>query len=509
MTDLPDVRLLEQFSRDGSEEAFATLVERHIAVVHSVALRHTDNPQNAQDITQAVFIILTRKARTLSNKVVLAGWLYNTARLTAANFKRAEARRLRRDQEAFMNFISQEPSTDALWCELSPLLDQAIASLNTTERDALVLRFFQNKSMAEVGKSLRLTQNTAQKRVCRALEKLEKFFAKHGVTSTTAMIAQTISVHSVQAVPTALAKSITLVALVKGATASNSTLTLIKGALKIMAWSKAKIGIVAGVVVILSAATTTVTVTEIQEHRTYPWQTRTMNYALLMPPLAGTPGRPGNAVGSSSRIPPQVRILPAKYPSSPGGRASGAGGLIGLNQPALEVVKTAFGYDPHNIYSTNLVAELPLGSFDFISNLPVQRDDLNALQQELKEKWGVFATSETLDEDVMVLRVKTSSGSALKASMGQYCTMLWKDSSHRLECRHAAVPDFANLMASMAQFLFVDETGLTGFYDFDINCDATVMERRDWSALNAALEPLGLEMVPTNMPIEMRVIDKK
>src|SRR5580700_5998742 len=102
MTDASDIELLEQFSVTGSEEAFATLIQRHIGLVHSVALRHVANRQHAEDITQAVFIILARKAGTIGPKTVLPGWLYHTARLTAANLQRAETRRIRREQEAFM-----------------------------------------------------------------------------------------------------------------------------------------------------------------------------------------------------------------------------------------------------------------------------------------------------------------------------------------------------------------------------------------------------------------------
>jgi len=181
MTDVPDARLLEQFARNGSEEAFAALVQRHIALVHSVALRHTANAQHAQDITQAVFVILVpRKAGSLGHRTVLPGWLYHTARLTAANLQRAETSRIRREQEAFMQSQLEESVNDALWRELSPQLDEAMAGLGTSERDALVLRYFQNQSMAEVGEFLGLAENTAQKRVSRALEKLRAFFTKRG-----------------------------------------------------------------------------------------------------------------------------------------------------------------------------------------------------------------------------------------------------------------------------------------------------------------------------------------
>src|SRR4051812_12149467 len=99
MSSTSDGELLEQFVRNNSETAFSTLVERHLALVHSVALRQTDDPHDAQDISQAVFMILARKAGTLRAGTVLPGWLYQTARLTAANFRRAEWRRTRREQE--------------------------------------------------------------------------------------------------------------------------------------------------------------------------------------------------------------------------------------------------------------------------------------------------------------------------------------------------------------------------------------------------------------------------
>src|SRR5579871_2855500 len=119
MTDVPDARLLEEFVRNGSEEAFAALVQRHVALVHSVAMRHTANPQLAEDITQAVFILLARKAGGLGRKSVLVGWLYHTARLTSANVQRAELRRIRLEQEAFMESDSEESPADVLWRELS------------------------------------------------------------------------------------------------------------------------------------------------------------------------------------------------------------------------------------------------------------------------------------------------------------------------------------------------------------------------------------------------------
>src|ERR1035441_9082122 len=94
-----DTELLRQCADQNSEAAFAALVTRHVNLVYSAAVRKTHNPHAAEEITQAVFIILARKARALRRETVLPGWLYQTARLTAANFLRNEIRRVRRSEE--------------------------------------------------------------------------------------------------------------------------------------------------------------------------------------------------------------------------------------------------------------------------------------------------------------------------------------------------------------------------------------------------------------------------
>ncbi|HEY3762505.1 MAG TPA: sigma-70 family RNA polymerase sigma factor [Verrucomicrobiae bacterium] len=254
MTDAPDAHLLDEFVRNGSEEAFATLVQRHIGLVHSAALRHVAKPEQARDITQAVFIILARKAGSLGHRTILPGWLYQTVRLVSANWQRAEMRRVRREQEVFMQSTLEESAHDALWPELRPQLDEAMSALGALERDAIVLRYFQNKSMAEVGQLLGLAENTAQKRVGRALEKMRTFFAKRGVDSTAASIAEAISGHSVQSVSPALAQTVTTAALAKGAAASLSSLTLVKTTLIAMK-TKTMVAVTTVAAVILGSST--------------------------------------------------------------------------------------------------------------------------------------------------------------------------------------------------------------------------------------------------------------
>jgi len=265
-----DLTLLRQYARTNSESAFATLVARHVNLVYSVALRQTRDAHLAEEIMQAVFIILARKADSLGDKTILAGWLCRTARYASTNALTIQRRRQSREQEAYMqstlNEAENESALGATWTQIAPLLDGAMEQLGQKDHDALVLRFFENKTFAEVGATLGASEDAAKMRVNRALEKLRKFFTKHGVSSTTAIIAGTISANSVQAAPVALAKSVTVVAIAKGAAASGSTLTLIKGALKIMAWTKAKTAIVMGVAIIFATGATMITVAYAKRH---------------------------------------------------------------------------------------------------------------------------------------------------------------------------------------------------------------------------------------------------
>lgn len=251
-----DQQLLAEFVRANAEAAFAALVQRHLGLVYSTALRCTRNPDHAEEIAQAVFIILARKAKDLSPRVVLSGWLYQTARLTAANFIKGEFRRQRREQEAYMQSTLREPEPET-WTHIAPLLDEAMGTLGETDRTAVVLRYFENRTAAEIGVTLRLTEETARKRVNRALEKLRKYFTRRGHTFSATAIAGAMAAHSVSAAPVGLAHTISTLAVTQGAAAGGSTLALVQGALKIMAWTQAKTAIVASVAILLTVGTTT------------------------------------------------------------------------------------------------------------------------------------------------------------------------------------------------------------------------------------------------------------
>ena len=222
MQEMADMELLRQYVLQNSEDAFAALVARHVNLVFSAALRKTGNADTAGDITQAVFIILARKAGRLGAGTVLSGWLYHTARLTTASYLRTQIRRAHREQEAYMQSITDEPVTKA-WQEIEPLLEDGMGRLGEKDRNAIVLRFFDGKSFQEIGAAVGSSENAAKKRVAHALEKLRKFFTKRGVDSTAAIIAGAISANSVKAAPVGLAKTISVVAMAKGAAAGTTT----------------------------------------------------------------------------------------------------------------------------------------------------------------------------------------------------------------------------------------------------------------------------------------------
>src|ERR1051326_7023323 len=142
MKDASDRDLLRKFAVEDSEAAFAALVERHINLVYSTALRQVGEAQTAQDVTQAVFIILARKVSKLGEKVILPAWLYRTCIFAAADAQKAERRRMARELEATV-MAELSSGIDPFWEQLAPHLDEVMAGLSEKDRAAIVLRFFE------------------------------------------------------------------------------------------------------------------------------------------------------------------------------------------------------------------------------------------------------------------------------------------------------------------------------------------------------------------------------
>jgi RNA polymerase sigma factor (sigma-70 family) len=222
------MELLREYVHRNSEAAFAALVTRHVNLVYSAALRKTGYTHAAEEVTQAVFILLARKADRLRDGTILSDWLYQTARLTSASFRRTEFRRVHREQEAYVQSLAHETESE-LWTQIGPLLDDALGQLGEKDRNAVVLRLFEGKSFAEIRTAFGASENAAKKRVSHGLEKLRKFFAKRGVTVGASGLAVAIAANAVQAAPVGLAVTISTAAALAGTTlATTATATAIK-----------------------------------------------------------------------------------------------------------------------------------------------------------------------------------------------------------------------------------------------------------------------------------------
>ena len=179
----PDADLLSRFAATNSEAAFAELVQRHVNLVYSAALRQVNGDAHlAQDVAQTVFTDLARKAGSLANRDSLTGWLYTSAHFAAAKIIRGEHRRRDRE-EKFMREPIAETAPELDWEQLRPTLDDAMHELKEADREAILLRYFENRPFAEVGAKLGLNENAARMRVERALEKLRAALTQRGVTT--------------------------------------------------------------------------------------------------------------------------------------------------------------------------------------------------------------------------------------------------------------------------------------------------------------------------------------
>lgn len=268
-----DMTLVREYAGSQSEAAFEQLVARHLNLVYSTALRQAGDAHLAEEIAQAVFIALARKAGKLGPNTIVPAWLYRATRFAAANAVKQRRRQQHREQEAYMQSLSPEPAADEVWQQIRPLLDAALDSLAEAERTAVLLRYFEDKSLAEVGETLGLSADAARMRVNRALEKLRSIFIQQGVTLTAPGIAGAITAHALQTAPAAFAKTVSLIAAAQGATAGGTTLTLAKGTLKLMAWTKLKITAAVGVGLLLVAGTATMVVVSKSAPRLLPLQT--------------------------------------------------------------------------------------------------------------------------------------------------------------------------------------------------------------------------------------------
>jgi RNA polymerase sigma factor (sigma-70 family) len=221
-----DAQLLRDYAEKADEAAFREIVTRYTDLVYSAALRQVESPDLAADMAQGVFVDLAHKAKSVGERLApdasLAGWLFRGTRYLALNHLRDTRRRATHERTAMENLITNS-ATAPDWEQIRPVLDEALAALNDDDREALLLRYFKNQDLRTVGAALGISDDAAQKRVSRAVERLRELFARRGLTVGAGGLAAVLAVNAVQAAPAGLAATISTAAL--GGTAVTAALT--------------------------------------------------------------------------------------------------------------------------------------------------------------------------------------------------------------------------------------------------------------------------------------------
>lgn len=252
---MTDLELLREYAASNSEDAFATLVHKYTGLVYAAALRQAGDARDAEEITQAVFLILARKAGRLPAATILSGWLLRTTHFVALNARRKQGRR---PQTEPVDPDRHATETDAAWHALLPLLDDALVTLNESNRNAISLRFFEGRSFKEIAGIMGLSEDAAQKRVSRALDLLRANLAKRGLALSSSLLVGAIGTHAIRAAPAQVVSAVTS-AVAPGAVGTGNVATLMKLATEAMDAARRRVvllrgGVIALIVLISSLA---------------------------------------------------------------------------------------------------------------------------------------------------------------------------------------------------------------------------------------------------------------
>ena len=409
----------------------------------------------------------------------------------------------------------QSPAVDETWNQMSPLLDEALATLGEKDRQAVLLRFFENKSLSEVGNSLGAGEDTARKRVSRALEKLRKFFSKRGVVSTTALIAGAMAAHSVQAAPVVLVKSVSAVAIAKGSIATASTLTLVKGTMKLMTWLKIKTAVAIGAAVVLATGTTIVATKVVAQSVNGSSSVDDSVWSRMDARVLAT-------------LPPAFVLRPTHFAGAGGGGAGGmvkAGNkMLGRAVPFDMLMSMAYGVD---LTFVVFPQDKPSGLYDLLMTTPDASPEL--LQAKIKQQLGYAAHRETRQTDVLLLVMKQPNAPGLRPSQGRSgggsVTASSFSSSSSSSSSFAGVSagggkkiitsqnlPISNLPKNLQGYFdkpILDQTGLTGNYDVSLEVASNTDRAAEMDIIASALPAqLGLELVPSRQALELLVVEK-
>jgi RNA polymerase sigma factor (sigma-70 family) len=279
---MTDTDLLLQFARSRDAESFRQLVVRHADLVYSAAVRQLGSRTLADDVTQAVFIMLARKAGSV-NGATLAGWLVTASRLAALQALRAESRRRSREHKAaeMKTEVQTDPTGD--WNRVSPLLDEALAHLSDADRSAVTLRYLEGKSVDAVALAMGISEAAAAKRIARAIARLRNDFARRGIALPVASIAALLLQYGrLSCPPHVLGGASALASAETSALAGTAAASIATGALATIAAKTFWSAVAAGVALLLVAsAATFFTVTRNPSSATAPPPTARIKIGVL------------------------------------------------------------------------------------------------------------------------------------------------------------------------------------------------------------------------------------
>lgn len=485
MSDDRNNRLIAEYDACRSDEAFGALVRQHINLVFATALRQVGDAGAAEEIAQNVFVTLAQASGKLRSHPTIAGWLHQTTLNKSRAWLRSELRRRHREQAAFDQQLTAAEG-DSVWSPLVPLLDEALLKLREPDRLAVIMHFMEGQTFEEVGTALGLGEDTARKRVNRCLHELTHFFQRRGFAVPALTAATPLFALASHTAPAGLAPTVITAGLAAAhSAASASTLTLVKGALKIMAWTKTQTIVAATVAVLLA---TSATVIEVKKAMTPSvdesyWALTTRNL---------------------DRAPAVLIIRPARY-SDNGAvcrnfNSDAINQIISHNSNIAGLMEFAYSY--YSPPDPILPDGVPTNNYDLM--LTLRRHSLEALQKAIRQKFGLVAHRETMETNALCLTVTDPKLLALHAS---------KSGSKRMFKNGKKFVFYSNSPISLeAQYLelffyqrVVLQPGLSGSYDITYQWHSADTMQQE---ISNELARAGLQLVPTNMPIEVLVVEK-
>ncbi len=352
---MDDHELLREYVERQSEPAFAELVARHVDFVYATAWRVMGDSAAAQDVAQAVFIHLARKAWTVRDGRALVGWLYRATYRTALDTRRGEQRRRQRETDA-MILTEQNSTSPAAWEKLAPLLDEALQQLSRAEQNAVLLRYFEGKTLRETGAALGTTEDAAQMRVSRALDKMRTHFARHGITVATGALAVALSANTAKAAPAGLTTRVT------GTSLAGASGAGLGGAMLRILFMSTKTKTILAVVIVLAVVIGLKFTLWQPAESTTSVKTATNLTASSAPPAAALP---------TARPP---AILPPTTPPAPARNVASSTAVV-ANPPVNEQVNI----DEATVFVTQSI-QTPLLSYKLaMGHYPSTEDGLDAL----------------------------------------------------------------------------------------------------------------------------------